>query len=152
MSESSQNLYGPGQGLTATEINAKMQAGRTITLDAMSAAAAKALERDLNRIINAPTMMPRQGKWEQTPRWMIFKPSMRRKSWKLVGASPDSPGDMWLPVWEYQHEAFVAREALENYCAPRPTSGEGTYAQQSARIHRPQAADRVSASSIVDRV
>lgn len=51
-------------------------------------------------------MMPNLGAWEPTPRWIFWQPTMRRRSWKL-------DGDMWLPAYEYQHPAFVAREILE---------------------------------------
>lgn len=47
------------------------------------------------------------GPWSDTPRWMFWKPTRRRISWKLLHDR------MWLPRYEYQHPAFEAREILE---------------------------------------
>lgn len=49
--------------------------------------------------------------WEDTPRWMFWKPAKRRLIIPPRVSSTHS-------LYEYQHPAFVAREALENYCAP----------------------------------
>lgn len=53
--------------------------------------------------------MPNPGDWHVTPRWIFWRPTRRRNSWYL-----DRTTSTWYPCWEYQHEAFVAREALEN--------------------------------------
>ncbi len=48
------------------------------------------------------------GPWAPTPWWMFWKPALCRKTWLL-----DGHREMWMPVYEYQHPAFAAREALE---------------------------------------
>jgi hypothetical protein len=45
-----------------------------------------------------------QSSWEDTPRWMFWKPTKRR----LV-----IPARGGKPLFEYQHPAFVAREIME---------------------------------------
>lgn len=53
------------------------------------------------------TYDPEEGgksEWEETPRWMFWKPAMRR----LV-----IPPRYGRGMFEYQHPAFVAREILE---------------------------------------
>jgi hypothetical protein len=49
---------------------------------------------------------PTSGYWHLRPWWIFWQPTHRRRSWREAG-------DMWIPYWEYQHVAFVAREALE---------------------------------------
>ena len=67
---------------------------------------------------NRPTVMPEPGKWEPVPWWMFWPEGRRRKSWRLLRGCA-----VWTPKWEYQHVAYVAREALEDYCAPRHPAG-----------------------------
>lgn len=51
--------------------------------------------------------MPCPGPWHATPRWLFWRATMRRQTWEY-----DTSG-IWLPCYEYQHPAFVAREFLE---------------------------------------
>jgi hypothetical protein len=70
--------------------------------------------------------------WEKTPWWMIWKPSMRRvsqyvfkkRSGKFIGA-----------IYEYQHPAFVAREALAKRFDPdeQPVLGRQAQAGRPTR-------------------
>lgn len=64
-------------------------------------------------------------KWEPTPWWMFWRPSMRRfRGYGQIGRT-SVPNSRKL-LYEYQHIAFVAREALENHCAPRTFAGAET--------------------------
>lgn len=55
--------------------------------------------------------------WQHVPWWMFWKDGRRRRNWQWDGSG-------WKSKWEYQHVAYVARQALEDYCAPRSTAGE----------------------------
>lgn len=95
---------------------------------------------------NGWLVQPNAGPWEKVPWWMFWPQGARRKSWRL-----DRSGSMWLPCWEYQHEAFVAREALENYCAPRIFTGDaeqGSPATQAPDTHRHRPAGNGMAGSL----
>jgi len=54
------------------------------------------------------TIMPSPGPWEDTPRWMFWRPTKRRRAWRL-----NWDAVLWISGYEYQHPAFVAREFLE---------------------------------------
>src|SRR5579859_1407127 len=84
----------------------------------------------------------RPGPWQPVPWWMFWKDGRRRRRWKWNGSG-------WGPNWEYQHVAFVAREALEDYCAPRTFAGEAagqaadqdrsaSYVASLGRTHSPR--------------
>lgn len=116
------------QNLTGTEIRARMlSSGEYIVPPVAKQWAAdimrKFAELSALRSLQPRGQMPSNGPWEPTPRWLFWRPTMRRKTWRL-------DGDVWLPCYDHQHPAFVAREALENYCAPRPSPGEGCSASQ----------------------
>lgn len=66
------------------------------------------------------SVMPNVGPWEPTPWYWFWRARMRRQTWRLYdGTDRDSPGNMWIKCFEYQHPAFVAREILEDKFAPR---------------------------------
>jgi hypothetical protein len=50
------------------------------------------------------------GAWEITPRWLFWKPERRRQITLMCKCGGCPP--RW-EKYEYQHPAFVAREALE---------------------------------------
>ena len=82
--------------------------------------------------------------WEPVPWWMFWKDGRRRwrRQWD---------GSGWKTVWEYQHVAFVAREALEDYCAPRSFAGEECATQQAPTQDRYQSANYVVGRDQCDR-
>lgn len=55
--------------------------------------------------------------WEATPKWMFWKPTMRRIVVKSFNGCYGSCCN--TEFYEYQHPAFVAREVLENAFAPK---------------------------------
>lgn len=66
---------------------------------------------------------PSAGPWEPAPRWMFWRPTMRRWRWGLNRGK-----DTWLRRYEYQHPAFVAREALAKQFLPSADHGVATQA------------------------
>lgn len=55
------------------------------------------------------------GVWEDTPKWMFWKPSKRRL--RLPPHTRRNGGSV-PSLYEYQHPAFVAREFLEKSFCP----------------------------------
>lgn len=66
---------------------------------------------------------PAIGQWEDTPRWMFWKPTKRRVRRRYPLHSVDYYDRSF---YEYQHPAFVAREILENTFAPDHTTETGS--------------------------
>jgi hypothetical protein len=130
--------------MSATEINAKFQASQA-RIRAIHASAqnemSKIFTEKFNEIMNEAEaansnrvtmpVPPNLSPWENVPWWMFWKDGRRRRAWRL-----DPTGAVWLPRWEYQHVAYVAREALENECATR-TAGIAETTQAPPDRDRP---------------